>query len=219
MTTTTAPDARPRIAPGTRRDIGIVNDLTVRVLGAATGTHRPGLFATLARHRRVYRRWLRFAASLMPGGELPREDGELLILRTAHNCGCAYEIEHHERLAVEAGLDLTQVARVGDGAEADGWTPRQRLLLDAVDELQRDHTLSQETWDGLRRHLDDTQLIELPLLVGHYQMLALALNSLHVRPDRPAAPRGVLGRVATAVAARRRPGARAVDRHHPRSTP
>ena len=40
---------------------------------------------TIARHRRLFRPWLRFAATLMPGGVLPRADSELVILRVAHN--------------------------------------------------------------------------------------------------------------------------------------
>jgi hypothetical protein len=36
------------------------------------------------------------ASELMPGGRLPREDTELMILRTAHNCRSDYEWRAHE---------------------------------------------------------------------------------------------------------------------------
>ncbi len=43
-------------------------------------------------------------------------------------------------------------------------------------------------YDVLRRlraaGLSDVQLIELPLLAGHYEMLAMTLNALRVPPDR-----------------------------------
>jgi alkylhydroperoxidase family enzyme len=77
-----------RIPPGTPRDIGPVNFAVARALGVATGGGPPHIFTTLARHRRLFRRWLRFAGALMPGGTLPRADSELLILRVAHNSGC-----------------------------------------------------------------------------------------------------------------------------------
>src|SRR4051794_26094484 len=88
----------PRIAPGTPAEIGPLNTLITRAIGTATGGPPPNVFPTLARHRRLFRRWLRFAGALMPGGLLPRVDTELLILRVAHNTGSDYEWGHHEHL-------------------------------------------------------------------------------------------------------------------------
>ena len=58
----------PRIAPGTRRETGLVNAGILALLGLATGGRAPNVFTTLARHRGLFRRWLWFAAALMPGG-------------------------------------------------------------------------------------------------------------------------------------------------------
>ena len=80
-------NGQPRVAPGRRAEIGAANALITSVIGRAAGTNRPPhLFTTLARHRRLFRRWLRFAGALMPGGKLPRRDTELVILRvrTSH---------------------------------------------------------------------------------------------------------------------------------------
>jgi alkylhydroperoxidase family enzyme len=173
----------PRIAPGTARDVGLVNFAIARVLGAATGGAPPNIFLTLGRHRGLFRRWLAFAGGLMPGGTLPRADSELVILRVAHNCASEYEWRHHERLAVEAGLSADEVERVRTGHAATGWTPRQALLLRAADELHADRALSDALWAELRPVLTDVELIELCLLVGHYEMLAMTLISLRVAPD------------------------------------
>jgi AhpD family alkylhydroperoxidase len=154
------------------------------VIGAAAGSRGPpNLFSTLARHRRLFRPWLRFAGRLMPRGRLPRRDTELVILRVASNCDCEYERRHHEHLGRRAGLSATEVERTAAGPSAEGWTPRQAALLRAADELHETRTLPDELWDELRRHLSETELIELPMLVGHYEMLAMTLNSLRVQPD------------------------------------
>jgi alkylhydroperoxidase family enzyme len=174
---------QPRIAPGDRRAIGLVNTLLARALGRAAGTGPPNLFTTLARHRRLFRRWLWFAGRLMPGGRLQRADTELVILRVADRCDCEYEWHHHERLARRAGLDQGAIERVRHGPDAQGWTARQRLLLRAVDELHDARQLRDETWDGLATLLPDEELIELCMLVGHYEMLAMTINSLGVEPD------------------------------------
>jgi AhpD family alkylhydroperoxidase len=175
----------PRIAPGTREQIGIVNLAIARALGLATGTGPPNLFTTLARHRGLFRKWLRFAGALMPGGRLPRAESELVILRVAHNTGCEYEWSHHERIAQHSGLSAEEVGRARLGAEAEGWSPRQALLLRAADELHAKRRISDELWAQLSRTLSEPELIELCMLVGHYEMLAMTLNSLAVEPDEP----------------------------------
>jgi AhpD family alkylhydroperoxidase len=120
----------------------------------------------------------------MPFGVLPRRDSELVILRVAHLCDCRYEAAQHERLARAAGLSSADIERVADGAAAPGWTPRQAALLRAVDDLHAARDLSDERWQELCAHLSETERIELTMLVGHYEMLAMTLNSLRVVPDR-----------------------------------
>jgi AhpD family alkylhydroperoxidase len=173
----------PRIAPGTTADIGRVNGLITRAIGLATGGRPPNVFTTLARHRGLFRRWLLFAGKLMPGGTLPRADTELVILRVAHNCDCAYEWGHHERLGRRAGLTGQEIERVADGPGAAGWTARQALLLRAADQLHATRTLSDDLWGALRPLLNDQELIELCMLIGHYEMLAMTLNALCVEPE------------------------------------
>jgi alkylhydroperoxidase family enzyme len=176
--------AEPRITPGGRSDIGLVNSAIARIARRVAGTRRaPRIFTTLSRNRRLFRPWLRFAGRLMPGGTLPRVDTELVILRVSVNCASDYEWDHHVALGKRAGLSDEQIERVGDGPDAPGWTDKERTLLRAVDELARDRFIADATWAALRPHYDDRQLIELCMLAGHYEMLAGTLNSLGVQPD------------------------------------
>jgi AhpD family alkylhydroperoxidase len=196
----------PRVTPGTSTEIGRVNAAITRLLGAATGGPPPNLFTTLARHRRLFRPWLRFAGGLMPGGTLPRQESELVILRVAHLTDCAYEWHHHERLGARAGLTAEEIARVRAGAQASGWTPRQALLLSAVDELHRDARVGDALWIQLAAEWSDAELIELCLLTGHYIMLAMTINSLGIQLDPapdPAARRSSGARLVQKIAARR----------------
>lgn len=179
----------PRITPGSRDQIGLVNAGIVTLLGKASGGAPPNLFPTLARHRGLFRHWLRFAAALMPGGSLPRDESEILILRVAHNTGCEYEWRHHERLGNSAGLSVEEIERVRQGPEAAGWSHRRTVLLRAADELHAERRISEELWSELSRLLSEPKLIELCMLVGHYEMLAMTINSLEIAPDElPSGP-------------------------------
>lgn len=181
----------PRIPPGDRRAVGLVNWTISAVSGRATGTTPPNLFLTLGRHRRLFRGWLRFASRLMPGGRLPRRETELVILRVAHRRDCRYELAHHARLGRRAGLSAADVAAATDAPGDEGrtglagLTARERTLLQVADALVRDRDLDDAAWSALRAHLDDREAIELCLLVGHYDMLATAIAALRIQPDRP----------------------------------
>jgi AhpD family alkylhydroperoxidase len=175
----------PRIPPGGRREVGVRTWLLSRIAGRVTGTTPPNLFLTLGRHPKLFHGWLRFAGRLMPRGTLPRRDTELVILRVAHLASCEYEWHHHVRLGRRAGLNDADFARLADGPDANGWSERQAVLLQAVDALHRDRNLDDAMWSSVRGHLDERQTIEFLLLVGHYEMLATTINTLSIETDRP----------------------------------
>jgi hypothetical protein len=58
------------------------------------------------------------------------------------------------------------------------------VILEAVDELHRALDLTDDTWAALSGHLEERDRIELVLLVGHYEMLATAIGTLRIQPDR-----------------------------------
>jgi AhpD family alkylhydroperoxidase len=175
--------ATPRIEPGDRSELGVVSWAICRIAGRVTGGRPPNLFLTLGRHPALFRGWLRFAGRLMPRGKLPRRDTELVILRVAHVRDCRYEHEHHVRLGRRAGLSHAEIARTADGPQAEGWAPREQAILQAADELLADGNVGDETWTRLSGLLDTRELIELVLLVGHYEMLAKTINTLRIQPD------------------------------------
>jgi alkylhydroperoxidase family enzyme len=177
---------KPRIAPADRRQLGWINFAIARLAGVAARGGPPHIFTTLGRHRGLFRRWLWFAGALMPGGKLPREETELVILRVAHNTGSEYEWAQHERIGARAGLAEEEIARVRSGADAPGWSERQELLLRAVDEMHDRGRIDDELWGRLASHYDEVLLIELCMLIGHYEMLAMTLNTLGVQPEKPA---------------------------------
>jgi alkylhydroperoxidase family enzyme len=177
--------SKSRIEPGNRRQLGWVNFAITRLIGIATRGRPPHIFTTLGRHRGLFRRWLWFAGGLMPGGKLPREDTELVILRVANNTGSEYEWAQHERIGKRAGLSQEEISRVRIGADAPGWSQRQELLLRAADEMHDKGRIDDELWARLAAHLDEVRLIELCMLIGHYEMLAMTLNSLQVELDFP----------------------------------
>lgn len=171
----------PRIPPLPEDDRDDhARELLAQAGGAAAAA--TNIFTTLVRHPGLFRRWLPFGGKLL-AGKLPPRDRELLILRTGWNCRSDYEWAQHVRIARAAGLSDDEIARVEQGADGDGWSTHDALLMAAADELHRDACLSDATWAALAERYDERQLIEVPMLVGHYHLVAYTLNSLGVQVE------------------------------------
>ena len=106
-----------------------------------------------------------------------------MILRVAHLRDCEYERRQHFRLGRRAGLSDEDLGRIVEGPHAAGWSDRERAILSAVDELHESGDIGEEGWSALRGHLDERCLIELCMLVGHYEMLATTIETLRIQPD------------------------------------
>jgi 4-carboxymuconolactone decarboxylase len=158
---------------------------TEEVLAGIRGdaTEDMNLFATLARHPRLLKRWSAFGGTLLWRGELSARQRELLILRTAANTGAAYEWGHHVPMARRAGISDDEVAALVRPVREGDWGPDDEALVRAADELHTDNRISDTTWARLAGPLSEAQLIEVCFIVGQYHLVAFTLRSLGIQPE------------------------------------
>ncbi len=150
--------------------------------GVTVAGSEANIFTTLIRAEGVTRRWLPFGGKLL-NGKIPARDRELLILRTGWNCQSEYEWAQHVLIGRAAGLSDEEILRITNGPDAGGWSAFDLTLLRAADELHQDWCVTDATWAALAEVYDTSQLIELPMLVGQYHLVAMTLNSLGVQLD------------------------------------
>jgi 4-carboxymuconolactone decarboxylase len=139
------------------------------------------IFATLARHPALLRRWLVFANHVLAKSTLPARERELAILRMGWLCRAEYEWGHHVAMGQQAGLTAAEVQRVPQGPDAADWSPFEAALLRAVDELQADSFISDATWAALAERYSVQQLLDLIFTAGQYKLVCMALNSIGVQ--------------------------------------
>jgi alkylhydroperoxidase family enzyme len=173
-----AKSQRPRVPPLSPSEL----DSEAEELLAKAGKGDSNMFKTLLRHPRLLKRWAPFGHAIL-NGALPVRDRELLVLRATYRAHCEYMSVHHARIALDVGMDDAEIVRVHEGPEASGWSEFDAVLLRAVDELCDDYRISDVTWEALAEQYDDRQLVEVPMLVGHFIMLAQAANSLGVQVE------------------------------------
>ena len=141
------------------------------------------IFATLARHPKLMKRWLVFGAHVLAKSTLPTRDRELLILRTGWRCRSPYEWGQHVVIGKRVGLTDDEIDRVKEGPDALGWSEFDAMLLRAVDELRAQSFISDAVWAALAATYDTRQLLDLIFTVGQYNLVSMALNTLGVRLD------------------------------------
>lgn len=132
--------------------------------------------ATLARHERLFDAWDPFGAAIF-GGALPDRDREVLVLRTAWLAQCPVEWAYHEGPAARAGLTASDIDAIVEGPGSTRLEAWDRVLVRVVDQLHEEGTIDDALWDALATRYTTEQLIEVPMVVGHYLMIAFALNA------------------------------------------
>jgi 4-carboxymuconolactone decarboxylase len=174
-----------RIPPTTAADRDERTEELLAVMRRPDGTDM-NIFATLAHHPKLLKRWSDFGATLLFGGQLPGRDRELLILRTAWLCEAEYEWGQHVLIGKASGISDEEIERIPNPEISDDWSSLDGALLRAADELHEQHRISDTTWKVLADSYDYQQLIEVCMVVGQYHMVAFTLNSLGVElEDEP----------------------------------
>lgn len=142
------------------------------------------VFSVLVRHPSLYRAWATFTTELRLVQKLPTRDRELLVLRTGWRCQAPYEWGQHVRMALQTGFTHEEIERVIIGSEAADWDEFERAVLRSADELHDTGTICDATWSVLTSRYSEDQLIELPMVVGWYHLIAYVHNALQI-PTEP----------------------------------
>lgn len=156
--------------------------------GAPDAHPMPKALGLMANHLRIGEAWLSFSTVLAKETALEVRLFELIVLRVAWRTRSAYEWAQHTRMGQQAGLTVEQVYAIPQGAEAEVWTPVERSLLAATDQMIDRHAVDDATWALLAEHFDEPQLLEILFVAGAYICLAIVCNSVGLRPDPPTEP-------------------------------
>ena len=125
--------------------------------------------------------------------ELPtsRKLRELGICTVALLTGAQYEYDHHAPDFLTAGGTQAQLDALHAFVQAN---PRGVPAEPALDEVERlvvryaaqmtlDVKVADEVFDALRRHFDETQIVELTSAIATYNMVARFLVALQITPE------------------------------------
>ena len=139
------------------------------------------VLATLGRHPQLLDSYAKFISYVASRSTLPPRDREILMLRIGWLCQSEYEFGHHAQFGKEAGLTDEEIIRITKGPDDPGWSKFDATLLRAVDELYHTDIVSDATWKTLAEKYSETQLIDVIITTGQYNLVSWTLNSLGVQ--------------------------------------
>jgi 4-carboxymuconolactone decarboxylase len=143
----------------------------------------PTAIATMLHHPALAGPWLAYNNVLLWSPALEHRFRELMVLRIAWRTRSTSEWVQHVKLGERYDVTRDDVLAITAGPDADRWTPLERDLLRATDELLDDHRITDETWARLAEQLDERQLVEVVFVAGTYSCLAMVFNSFGLQLD------------------------------------
>ncbi|GAI43826.1 unnamed protein product, partial [marine sediment metagenome] len=93
----------------------------------------------------------------------------------------------HTPVALQSGLTQAQLDVIGSWNESDAFSQEERAVLLYVDEVAKNVSVTDETFQAVRRYLDERQIVELTLTIGWWGMLARLFVPLEVEVDEQSA--------------------------------
>jgi 4-carboxymuconolactone decarboxylase len=141
------------------------------------------IFAVLARHPKLLKRFNLLGGFLLNKGLLPARERELVILRIGWNAEAVYEFGQHTIIGRQVGVTDEEISALTRARDSHPWSTGDAALIAMSDELSDDDCVSDATWELLAARWSEAELIELLIVAGFYRLVSGFLNSAGVQLD------------------------------------
>jgi len=102
---------------------------------------------------------------------------EFVILMMARQWGQSYEWHVHYPIAIEEGLSPAIAQAIAEGRRPEGMVDEEEILYELCLELQRNHSVSDATYERAVSRFTEQGVIEVVSLMGYYTMISMILNT------------------------------------------
>ena len=127
----------------------------------------PDPLAAMAHHPRVLLTDVRFEASLARWDRLDRTLKALAVMASAVSIGCSWCVDFGYWISTNKGVDPAKLRDVPRWRDSDAYTALERRVIAYAEAMSTTPPgVTDEMVAGLRRDLDDAQLVELTMMVA-----------------------------------------------------
>jgi 4-carboxymuconolactone decarboxylase len=146
-----------------------------RVVGSRGSVRGP--MALLMHNPPLADRVAELGSQLRFRGGLSGAERELAILTAGREVEAGYEWVAHEPLGLQEGTRPEAIDVLRRQASTDGLEPRERVIIDAVRTIMREHRLSDAQYATVQDELGKSGIVELVVLAGYYGLIGYVLNT------------------------------------------
>jgi 4-carboxymuconolactone decarboxylase len=119
---------------------------------------------------------------------LPEALRETVIIATAREIKNQYEFYAHARLARQGGVSESTIQAIAQGTAPQGLSGDEERLVRYVQELLRNHKISDATFNAVRDRFGMQKTLEITALIGHYLLVGQILAAFEVELPAGAKP-------------------------------
>ena len=161
----------------------ITDDDWPESLAASKGGFATGLnvYRTMAHHPDLLAAWAPLRAHVVTNPSLTPDQSEVVILRTGHRLGAAYEWAHHVHRGRKIGMGDARIASIAGPLAA--MTAADATLARAVDDLFDTRRLSPASQQSLVDLVGAQGMFDLIATVGFYSVLGFIVESFDTPID------------------------------------
>lgn len=142
---------------------------------------RLNVYRVMAHHPALVRAWAPLREHVVLKNALGAQRSEVVILRTGHRAGAAYEWAHHISRARACGMDDARIASIA--GPLDGMSPQDSVIAGAVDALVDHHRLPEPQLAALQALVGTAGVFDVMATVGFYSTLAFIVQTFDTPLD------------------------------------
>jgi AhpD family alkylhydroperoxidase len=163
------------VLPGSRPELAEIEKKIIEERGRISP-----LYQTLLNAPEIAQGWEALLTAIRNRNSLSPAIREMIILRVAILNRADYEFDAHEPHALKAGVSPEKIAAIREVELPAIFTEQEMLVLNLTDVMTKEIQVSDELFDKVKPHFNDTQRLELVATIAAYNMVSRLLNALHV---------------------------------------
>jgi len=113
---------------------------------------------------------------------------EFVILMTARQWSQGYEWNAHYKIAIDEGLSADHARAIAEGRRPESMVDEEVILYNFCSELQRNQSVSDETYARAVERFGEQGVVETVSLMGYYTMISMVLNTARTPVTPGASP-------------------------------
>lgn len=169
----------PRVAIANLADLS--GDVAAKVEAALSATAEKNRILTLAHHPVLLEDWAPISEYVESKSNLTSDDADLVMLRAFYRYGVKYAFTHAAIRAAGRGLSQNLIDAVPVGIASEVFDSRQKLLLEAVDQLVDGIFIQDDLWKQLREQYSELDLMDVVFTCGNSYINSIFLKTFRIQ--------------------------------------